>query len=159
MGLQPKIKNNQTFVTKQCIQCCGRFGEENFSPTSSPFYSGYLPWCNDCIKKFIDGFENEWEAVDKLCQWADIPFVPKEWVRLKEMNDNPFPAYARVFQSEEFEGIGWGDYYKEFKALEDAGMIEAELPLIDEDRKRKLAQKWGPGYDDEDLIYLENYYF
>lgn len=156
MGLQPKIKSNQTFVLKQCTRCAGRFGEENFSPTSSPFYGGYLPWCNDCIQKFIESFENEWEAVDKLCQWADIPFVPKEWVRLKEMNENPFPAYARVFQSEEFEGLGWGEYYKEFKALEDAGMIEAELPLIDIDRKKKLTQKWGPGYDDEDLIYLEN---
>ncbi len=157
MGLQPKIKTNQTFVTKQCTKCGGRFGEENFRPTTSPFYNGYLPWCNGCIQSFIDDYDNEWDAVDKLCQYADIPFVPKEWYRIKEMNETgAFPASARVFQSEDFEGLGWADYYKEFKALEDSDMIEAELPLLDEDRKRRMVQKWGPGYDDEDMIYLEN---
>ena len=157
MGLQPKIKNSSTFVTKQCSQCGGRFGEENFSPTTSPFYNGYLPWCNDCIQQFINEYDNEWDAVDKLCQYADIPFVPKEWTRIKEMNARgAFPAYARVFQSEEFEGLGWADYYKEFKTLQDNNMIEAELPLLDLDRKKKLVQKWGPGYDDEDMMYLEN---
>ena len=35
-------------------------------------------------------------------------------------------------------------------------MIEAELPLIDEERRKRMVAKWGPGYDDEDIIYLEN---
>lgn len=157
MGLQPKIKQSQTFVTKQCTQCGGRFGEESFSPTSSPFYNGYLPWCNDCIQAYIDAAESKWDAVDKLCQYADIPFVPREWTRVDEMNNGKgFPAYARIFLDEEFEGLGWKDYYNEFLELQKNGMIEAELPLIDDERRKKMTAKWGPGYDDEDIMYLEN---
>lgn len=157
MGLQPKIKQSQTFVTKQCTKCGGRFGEENFSPTSSPFYNGYLPWCNDCIQAYIDAAESKWDAVDKLCQYADIPFVPREWVRVDEMNNGKgFPAYARIFLDDEFEGLGWKDYYNEFLELQKNGMIEAELPLIDEERRKRMNAKWGPGYDDEDIMYLEN---
>jgi hypothetical protein len=36
-----------------------------------------------------------WQAVDKLCQYVDIPFVPKEFERLHKMNgDKVFPVYA-----------------------------------------------------------------
>lgn len=157
MGMQPKIKSVQTFVTKQCTKCGGRFGEENFSPTKSPFYNGYLPWCNDCIQAYIIESPSQWDAVDKLCQYADIPFVPREWERINEMNAGKgFPAYARVFLEEEFEGLGWKDYYEEFLELQKNNLLEAELPLLDEERRRKLRTKWGPGYDDEDMVYLEN---
>lgn len=158
MGLQPKLKNSgATFVVKKCTKCGGTFGEESFSPTTSPFYEGYLPWCNDCIQEFIDTYDNEWDAVDKLCQYADIPFVPNEWCKINEMNNGKgFPSYARIFLSADFEGLGWKDYYEEFKSLEDGGLIEAELPRLDELRRTKMHNKWGPGYDDEELIYLEN---
>ena len=157
MGLQPKMKNTSTFIMKTCSKCGGRFGEENFSPTSSPFYNGYLPWCNDCIQNFLDAAGCEWDAVDKLCQYADIPFVPREWERIKEMNAGiAFPSYARVFQSEEFEGLGWKEYHDEFMELKKNDLIEAELPLLDEQRRARLRTKWGPGYDDEDMVYLEN---
>jgi hypothetical protein len=60
---------------------------------------------------------------------ADIPFIPREWERLREQNgDDTFPVYARVFQSQEYENIGWDDYYKEFKSLKEIGLIEDELP-------------------------------
>jgi hypothetical protein len=28
--------------------------------------------------------EFSWAAIDKLCQMADIPFIPREWERLRE---------------------------------------------------------------------------
>lgn len=159
MGLQPKIKSNQTFVTKQCTRCAGRFGEENFSPTSSPFYSGYLPWCNDCIQKFIENFENEWEAVDKLCQWADIPFVPKEWERMRDLNGaQAFPKYAEVFAQSEYEDLGWQEYFEAFRTLKASGELEDELPGIADKKRQQLQERWGANYDDEALRYLENLY-
>ena len=158
MGLQPKIKNTSTFITKQCTKCGGRYGDESFSPTTSPFYDGYLPWCNDCIQAYIDtAADGEWSAVDRLCRFADIPFVPNEWKRISDLNEGKaFPAYARVFFSDEFEGLDWKIYYDEFRELEKNGLIRAELPLLDDERKLQLRNKWGPGYADEDMIYLEN---
>ena len=51
---------------------------------------------------------------------ADIPFVPKEWERLREMGeDEVFFRYATIFRSSEYDDLGWHDYYDAYKALRD----------------------------------------
>jgi hypothetical protein len=30
----------------------------------------------------IEESENKWNTVDKICQWADIPFVPEQWEKI-----------------------------------------------------------------------------
>lgn len=160
MGMQPKIKKDDDFIVKKCTKCGGTFGPENYCKTNSLFYpDGYLPICNDCIKKMLVESDFDWEVVDKICQLGDIPFVPAEFVRLQEMNgEDVFPIYAAVFLSSEYEGLGWGDYYKEFLKLKEANRIDEELPYLKEEKRRKLKQKWGANYDDEELEYLENLY-
>lgn len=161
MGLQPKIPvKRYSFTQKTCARCGNTYGPDAFSPTSSLFFPDKtLPICNNCIKEFLVSEDFSWAAIDKLCQMADIPFIPREWERLREQNgDDTFPVYARVFQSQEYESIGWDDYYKEFKALKEMGLIEDELPLLSDEKYEALAHKWGDNYDREELIYLEDLY-
>ena len=97
--------------------------------------------------------------MDKLCQWADIPFVPREWERLFEMNGaKTFSIYAEVFAQSEYEDLGWDDYFKAFKDLKASGDIEDELPGIADQKRKQLQERWGANYDDEALRYLENLY-
>jgi hypothetical protein len=87
---------------------------------------------------------------------ADIPFVPKEWERLREMSEQDvFHRYASVFMGAEYEGLGWHRYYEAFKTLRDQNRLEEELPEIAQQRQESLREKWGPNYDDEALTYLE----
>jgi hypothetical protein len=98
----------------------------------------------------------DWEYVDKMCQMADIPFVPKEWERLREMTEREvFYRYATIFMQSEYDGIGWSDYYKAFKELKAAGVLEDEIPEIADKKRKDLKDKWGANYDDEALRYLE----
>lgn len=154
------IKPPKDFLLKECTRCGQTFGPENFTKTKSYFYpDGYLPICNDCLKKFLVENEFQWDAVDKICQYADIPFVPDKFEELHKINgDDVFPIYALVFFGEEFEGLGWGDYFEEFKRLQREGYIEEELPELREEKIRKLQEKWGPNYDYDALTYLENLY-
>lgn len=69
--------------------------------------------------------------------------------------DRVFPVYAQIFKNKEYENLDWLTYYKEFKRLEERGFIKEELPLISEEERRKLQEKWGGNYDDEALKYLE----
>jgi hypothetical protein len=133
------------------------FGEEGFAPTKSPFFAdGVIPMCNDCVDKDLAVHDWDWEYVDKMCQMADIPFVPKEWERLREMTEQEvFFRYATIFLASEYEGIGWSDYYKAFKELRAAGALEDELPEIADKKRKQLKEKWGSNYDDEALRYLE----
>ena len=157
MGLQPNIKKRKGFTLKPCCRCGGMFGEEGFAPTKSLFFAdGVIPMCNDCVDKDLAAHDWDWEYVDKMCQMADIPFVPKEWERLREMTEQEvFFRYATIFLASEYEGIGWSDYYKAFKELKAAGALEDELPEIADKKRRQLKEKWGSNYDDEALRYLE----
>jgi hypothetical protein len=133
------------------------FGEEGFAPTKSLFYpDGVIPMCNDCVDREIAAHGGDWDYIDKLCQMADIPFVPKEWERLCEMNEQEvFYRYATIFLGSEYEGIGWSDYFKAFKELKAAGVLEEELPEVADRKRQELKDKWGANYDDEALRYLE----
>lgn len=160
MGLQPNIARRRSFAIKQCNRCGGTFAPSNFAPTKSIFYSdGALPICNDCIELYLVEVDFDWGEVNKLCQYADIPFVPREWERLHEMNgDKTFPIYAEVFAQSEYEDLGWSDYFEAYKTLKASGELDDELPGIADQKRRKLQERWGANYDDEALRYLENLY-
>lgn len=161
MSFQPKIPvKRKTFVLKQCNRCGGTYGPDNYAPTTSIFFPDkVLPICNSCIKEFLKSESFSWEAIDKLCQLSDIPFIPKQWETLYRANgQDTFPVYARVFNTREYESIGWDDYYKQFLELKERGLIEDELPLINEEKLARLREKWGSNYDDEELFQLEDLY-
>ena len=160
MGLQPNIARKRHFALKQCNKCGASQTPDAFAPTKSIFYAdGALPICNSCIEDYLDQHDYDWKFVDKLCQWADIPFVPREWDRLFEMNGSKtFGIYAEVFAQSEYEGLGWEEYYKAFKDLKASGDLEDELPGLAEKRRKILQERWGANYDDEALRYLESLY-
>ena len=157
MGLQPNIQRKNKFTLKKCSKCGQMFGPESFAPTKSVFYpDGVIPLCNDCVNTLIDTNEAKWNIVNKICQMADIPFVPKEWERLAAMDvHDVFYRYATIFESAEYEGLDWSTYNEAFLKLKRQQDLESELPLLAEDRRKKLKEKWGKNYDDEALQYLE----
>lgn len=160
MGLQPNIARRRNFALKQCNRCGASQTPDAFAPTKSIFYpDGSLPICNSCIETYLVDVGFNWREVDKLCQWADIPFVPREWERLHSMNgDKVFGIYAEVFAQSEYEGLGWDDYFQAFKDLKESGDIDDELPGIADQKRKQLQERWGANYDDEALRYLENLY-
>ena len=96
------------------------------------------------LREHLIAQDFSWEAVDKLCQYADLPFVPKEFERLREgQQEDVFPLYAAIFMEKEYEGLGWETTSQEFKRLEELSLIEEELPRIEEEKWRKLKEKWG----------------
>ena len=160
MGLQPDIARRRSFALKTCNRCQAPQTPESFAPTKSIFYAdGALPICNSCIQSYLEDVDFSWQEVNKLCQWADIPFVPKEWERMRELNgDQAFPKYAEVFAQSEYEDLGWQEYFEAFRTLKISGELEDELPGIADKKRQQLQERWGANYDDEALRYLENLY-
>lgn len=158
MGIGPKIQTNNPFTMKSCSHCGASKNSADYAPTKSYFYpDGLLPICNDCVKQYLDEHEWNWRYVDKLCQYADIPFVPKQWVKMQEMAGNEvFQRYAQVFMSSEFEDFGWGEYYEEYKRLKEEYRLEDEIPIISDKKLAQLQKKWNGNYDLEDLQKLED---
>jgi hypothetical protein len=68
--------------------------------------------------------DGDWDFIDEICQMANIPFVPKEWENIAEMNPHgAFYKYAQIFLNSEYDGIAWKDYFDAFRALRDAEEI------------------------------------
>lgn len=147
-------------VTKICSKCGNTLDVSKFCPSKNFFFSdGYLPICNDCIERLIKKYKDDWSIVDKLCQYADIPFIPQEWNKVYTQNkEKAFPFYNKIFLTEKYEGLNWKIYYNEFKKLEQDGLINRELPLLSDREIAELQRKWGPNYSVEELDYLENLY-
>jgi len=76
------------------------------------------------------------------------------------LNDTPaiWPVYARVFAAECYQNLGWADYNKQYIALREAGLIEDEIPLVNDKRVQDLQAIWGANYEKSELEYLEDLY-
>ena len=156
----PKIPQKQ-FLTKKCNNCGATLSTDEFAQTHSPFYlDGYLPICNGCINQILQEHDYSWDIIDRLCQYAGIPVIVKEWTRLEEMNGQAktWGVYSKVFAQDIYEEFGWSDYNKQYIKLRQAGLLEEEIPLVNEFHLRELRKKWGSNYDEEALNYLEDLY-
>lgn len=150
----------KSFRIKTC-QCCGaNLGADSFAPTKSRLYQdGTIPFCDTCVDSFVSEDDGNWSTVNKLCQMVDVPFVPAQWEQIYRVNPtNAFHRYAEIFKGSEFDGLDWGIYFEEFKALKAANALEKELPEINEARRAQQQERWGHNYDDEALDYLDGLY-
>jgi len=158
--MEPNIKKKKAFTLKTCAQCGQSFGPENYCRTKSIFYpKGYIPICNDCLEAKLRSQDFSWQAIDKFCQYMDIPFNPEQYEKLREINgERAFIIYTELFYEGKYANLNWKTYNDIFIDLEKNGFINQELPLIKEERRLELVEKWGGSYSDEGLNYLENLY-
>lgn len=158
--MEPKIKVDLAFTERECRRCHKNGDSAQFCRTSSPFFSlGYSDICADCFDDYFSQDDYSWERIDKACQYLDVPFIPKKFEELHEsFGKDGFRMYCEFFQQAGYDELGWGDYFKEFKRLKEAGYIQDELPVLQDAHRRELQEKWGFNYDDEALFYLDSLY-
>ena len=144
------------YTIRTCSYCGLNQTEDQFLHSRNFLYKdGVVPICNGCIQKILVKDDFNWKTVNRLCQYFDIPFIPKEFERLRDLNgDDAFFQYVKIFNDEDFCDIHWDDYYDTFKELQSRECLEDEIPKLAERRLRKLQEKWGK-YAPEDLEYLE----
>lgn len=146
-------------ASKICNKCSKEKTIAHYIAVNSPLHKGSLPICRECIGEMIEKVpENErWNYIDKLCQWADIPFVPGEWQKLYQANGkNTFGIYAAVFRSEQYKTLDWLMYNNAYLQLLEENRIEDAIPELKEKQLMDWRKKWGMHYDEESLEYLEN---
>lgn len=159
MPLNPKI--DTTYVGRPC-DCCGRpKNSSHYIRTKMPFtVTGFLPICKECLGADLAKAEYSWDWMDKFCQWTDIPFIPEKFEEIKETNldEDILMAYSTLFFSEEYGEVGWKEYNDAYLDLKEHGDLKEVVPLIKDEERARLQEKWGYNYDDEALHYLENLY-
>ena len=145
------------------VKICQKCGEEKstaqYIASNSKIHGGSLPICRQCISRMIDAApqEEKWNTVNKLCQWADIPFIADEWEKIYEGHGkDAFGFYSSIFRSKPYDTLDWGMYNEVYLQLKEEDRVEDAIYTINESKQRKLLQKWGQNYDQSELEYLEN---
>src|SRR5574344_2237671 len=97
----------ERFNVRICPRCQESRTISDFSKTKNMFYpDGLCPICNTCLEALIRDSDYNWDTVDRLCQFLDIPFVPREWEKIKQKNKlSPFSVYVELFNEEKYERL------------------------------------------------------
>lgn len=159
MPLQPKFDID--FENKKCEQCGREKDSFSFLRTKSfLFPSGYVNVCVDCLAEKLESADYSWEMMDRICQYLDIPFEPTKYEELRATNTAAglLKAYNMIYFSDEYDNIDWGAYNEAYKELEERGALIDVVPILGDEERRKLQEKWGMNYDEEELRYLEQLY-
>ena len=145
-------------LLKECDKCHQNKGKESFIEVKSPFFSdGVLPICANCIEKMMLINAGDFNFYDKLCQWADIPFLVEEWSKLYQFNaEKTFEIYAKMYKKGQYENADWREVNKKYQELAKQGKLHNEIPELQEEEYQKLRRDWGENYTTQELIALEN---
>lgn len=143
---------------------CQRCGEDktaqHYMATNSIFFDGTLPICRKCLEQIIDENADDgrtWNIMNKICQWADVPFIPEEWEKIYAGSGSAgLGAYFSIFRQKEYEKLDWTQYNDVYLKIQEEQRVEDALPELKQEQARQLRRKWGSHYDDEELEYLEN---
>lgn len=133
----------------------------NYIGIRSPLLGGTMPLCRKCIEQILqDKSDKErWNAADKLCQLADIPFIPEEFEKIYQAHGkDAFGTYCYIFRDKQYETLNWSEYNQAYLQLQEEKRVEDGLPELKAARQRTLGRRWGFDYDEEQLEYLENLY-
>ena len=144
---------------KICQKCGKEQPTAQYIASNSKIHNGQLPICRQCISRMIDAApeDDKWNTVDKLCQWADIPFIADQWEKIyKGHGKDAFGFYSSVFRSKPYDTLDWGMYNRAYLQLQEEDRVTDAIKSMSEAQENKLLQKWGRNYDRSELEYLEN---
>lgn len=145
---------------KVCLRCNIEQNLAAFISTNSIMHNGTLPICRKCLAKQLETAKAEgklWNVADKICQWADVPFLPEQFEEIyQQKGRDAMGAYCSIFRGKPYDTLDWGMYNDAYLRVREENRVEDALPQIKEHRQRKLREKWGANYLDDELEYLEN---
>lgn len=116
--------------------------------------------CYDCVCEIIEF--NDLDAVNKLCQFLDIPFLANDWLNLYKSTDNKrkiLEDYIKTVRNSEYSNATWKEYTLLWDKARETDAVLSKLPTLSADLFIYLRKKWG-SYDDfgvEDYLKMESY--
>lgn len=151
--------------------CCGELYHEqpaNFYRTRNPLYranNGYLTVCkrcmNDLYNKYVMRFDSEDAAIERVCDMFNLPFrdtiVQGSFRRVGE--ETRLDCYMRRVMMPAYMNDTYDDVIlarrEEAAKIKDPEQITEEHDTYD---LQKLLRFWGPGFEDNELVFLQDEY-
>jgi len=145
---------------KKCIECEETKLTDKFPPINSPFVTkaGSSPVCLSCLNKQVDLLD--FESVDRYCRWANIPFIPNEWVKTyDDYGPDSLQQYSVLMRKGEYIKTDWEEFNDLWKQKLNAGTMMEEIAELKSNYMHKMRLDWKMSEGTfEKFLSLENYY-
>lgn len=143
---------------RRCLKCKQEKPLTEFARTSSPFFPGHHSlMCVSCLEKIVK--QDNFNEVDKLCQYLDLPFDLDKWSSLYEQHkDHTLTAYLNTLVDDRYDSISWADENERWRLARENKTIDDEIKEISKARAQQLKRTWSPAYTMDELLFLEDYY-
>lgn len=144
--------------TRRCMKCKQEKPIHNFQYTPSNFFPAHRSMiCTSCLETMVD--QANLGEVDRLCRYLDVPFDLNMWTQLyKTHQDHTLTAYFNTLLDDHYQALQWSDENERWRLARQEGTIDDEIKALSEAKLKKLKKTWSPGYTDDELLFLENYY-
>lgn len=140
-------------------QYCGQTKPgSSFLKSKSEFFPlGTVDICTECIEDFIERNNANFNFLDKLCRWLDIPFIPDRWVKYYEVSGAvAISTYVETIYQESYPMLDWKEVNDSYVELKERNKLEEAMPELKQEKFRKLQKKWGEEYSESDIYYMED---
>lgn len=143
---------------KRCSKCKQEKELHFFQKTSCPYFPGKRSFiCTNCLEIMTD--PKNFDSIDALCRFLDLPFNLNEWTRLYEIHgEHTLTAYFELLADERYSTVSWQEENQRWKMAREEKTIDEEVKVLGDAHFRKLLKKWSDSYSKEDLLFLENFY-
>ena len=144
--------------TRRCIKCKQEKPIYNFQYTPSKFFPQHRSLiCTSCLELMVPA--DSLGEVDRLCQHMDLPFDIDKWTSLYKIHGgHTLTAYFNTLLDDHYSELNWSTENKKWEIAREEDYIDDEIAALSEAKVRKLKKTWGPSYDKDELLFLEEYY-
>lgn len=146
------------FDKKKCSICEMDNPIDQYVRISSPFIEGdHSPICIGCLENKID--YSDMHSVDAFCRWANMPFIPDEWVRIYRENPaNVLEVYSSSIVNGEYKGIDWSTVNAFWKSEVEKGTLFDNMEELKREFTDRMKVKWQLPAAYEEFMWLERFY-
>lgn len=144
------------FIT--CQYCGQNKPVSSYLKSKSEFFPcGTIDICTECVEDFIERENANFNFIDKLCRWLDIPFIPDRWMKYYKINGAvAISTYVETIYQESYPMLDWKKVNDSYVELEERNKLEEAMPELKQEKFRKLQEKWGEEYSESDIYYMED---
>lgn len=152
--------NKKPFKIRECPICKRLLTKKDYNETKSPlFIDGHLTICKDCLSKIVDEQEGDWDTVDLICQWADVPFRPDDFTKLYATNpQEAMGLYIEMFSQAEYSRNSWKEYHDKWKKAISEGEERQIHEVFNQKEMEELRERFGSTYTPDELYKLQHLY-
>ena len=101
----------------------------------------------------------DWDAVDSMLRWLDLPFDLNKWSALWKIHGrDTLIYYLNILADQKYDAVSWKDINERWVLSLKNNEIDDEIDDIRAEKVKKMKRKWGSGYIESELVFLEELY-